>query len=231
MTVNLPETLYAPALDKEDSANARYSLMKATSPEGVAVPIVFTRLEFLQHFAEQTGLDKHEPPVGHVQVPTGTFLQQLAESGEPEVYVDPMQESETRLSYQNNGVLSRQVAEENAVFEIQRPKVPMETEHVARLRKVAGGLPHIRRVWLMELKIIDKEDQDKLHIPRPLLVVEQDIGEEHPDYQDTWMELGDQWCEHLPRGTAVDMLPHDAPPVTGHLVDECVIYTRADTPE
>lgn len=228
MTVNLPEVLYAPALDKQgEGDDTSYSLMKATSPEGVAVPIVFTKLEFLQHFAKQTGMDKHEPGVGHVQVPTGTFLQQLAESGEPEVYVDPMQENEVRLSYQNNGVLSRQVAEENAAFEIQKPKVPLEPEHIERLRKVAANLAHVERVWLMELKIIDTTNENKLSIPRPLLVVQQDIGEENEDYQDTWMELGDQWCEHLPRGTAVDMLPHNAPPVQDHLDDECLVYTRA----
>ena len=224
MTVNLPETLFAPALARAEGEVSNYQLMKATSPEGVSVPVVFTKLEYLQHFAEATGLSKHEPPVGHVQVPSGTLLQQLAESGEPEVYVDPLQECETKLSYNGNGVLSKQIAEENAVFEIHKPKVPLDEKFVELLRKVAASLPHIQRVWLMELTISDAEDENKIPIPRPLLVVEQDIDEKHDDYQDTWMELGDQWCEHLPRGTAVDMLPHDAPPVRDHLVDECIVY-------
>jgi hypothetical protein len=226
MTVNLPEILFVPALRKADSDASGFELLKAVSPEGVSVPIAFTKLEFLRHFAEATGLSGHQPPIGHVQIPAGTLLQQLAESGEPEVCIDPLQESEARLSYTNNGVLSQQIAEENAVFEIETPKVPLDEQHVERLRKVAASLPHVQRVWLMEMAIRDSADDNKLPIPRPLLVVEQDIDEKHDEFQDTWMELGDQWCEHLPRGTAVNMLPHNAPPVKDRLVDSCVVYSR-----
>lgn len=227
MAVNLPATLFAPALKRAEDKDAPIQMMKATSPDGVSVPIAFTKLEYLQHFAEATGLSKMEPPVGHVEVASGVLLQQLAESGEPEIYIDPLQECETRLSYANNGVLSRQVAADDAVFEIHKPKVPLEPSHIELLRKVAASLPHVKRVWLMELSIRDKDDDNKIPIPRPLLVVEQDIGEDHEEYQDTWMELGDQWCENLPRGTAVDMLPHNAQPVAEHLVDECLVYTQA----
>ncbi|MHC4841172.1 MAG: hypothetical protein ACYTDT_09490 [Planctomycetota bacterium] len=226
MSINLPETLFVPAFDKAEGSTA-ISMVKATSPEGLSVPIAFTKLEYLQHFAKETGLDKHEPSVGHLQIASGQFLQQLAEEGEPEVVVDALQECETKLSYQNNGTVSQQIPEENAEYEVTAPKVPLDDEHIVRLQKVAESLPHVTNVWLLEISIKDKEDPDKIPVPRPLLVVEQDITEENEEFQDTWMELGDQWCEHLPRGTAVDMLPHNAPPVVDHLSDELKVYVKA----
>ena len=225
-TVNLPEVLFAPAMTEGEGESVTYNLLKATSPEGISTPIVFTKLEYLQYFAKETGLDQHKPAIGHIQIQAGALLQQLAETGEPEVFVDPMQESETKLSYQSNGVLTRQIADTDAVFEIQKPEEEFDSEMVDKLRNVAANLPHVIRVWMMELKITDSTDDDKTPVPRPLLVVEQDIDEEHDEYQDTWMELGDQWCEGLPRGTAVDMLPHNAPPVQNHLNDDCLVFER-----
>ncbi|MCF6227578.1 MAG: hypothetical protein L3J82_02785 [Planctomycetes bacterium] len=223
MSIDLPEKLFVPAINTAATPEA----VKATSPEGLSVPIAFTKLEYLQFFAKETGLDKHEPSVGHIEIATGEFLNQLAEEGEPELVVDALQKGETKLSYDKSGTVSQQIPEENAAYEVNEPTVPLEDEHIERLKKVATSLPHVLNVWLLEMTIRDKDDEDKIPVPRPLLVVEQDIEQDHEEYQDTWMELGDQWCEHLPRGTAVDMLPHHAGPVTDYLKDEVKVYSRA----
>lgn len=225
MSIDLPEKLFVPAFKKPKEGDV-YSVVKATSPEGLSVPIAFTTLENLQFFAKETGLDKHEPAVGHVEIPAGEFLNQLAEEGEPEVIVDALQKSETKLSYDKNGTVSPQIPDENAEYEVNAPKVPLEQEHIERLKNVAKTLPHVLTIWLLEITISDKDDKDRIPVPRPLLVVEQDINDDNEEYQDTWMELGDQWCELLPRGTAVDMLPNHAPPVVDKLSKEVLVYTK-----
>ncbi|MCC6465136.1 MAG: hypothetical protein IT463_07340 [Planctomycetes bacterium] len=226
MAVDLPAKLFVPALSDHTQPGGGIQLVRATNPEGTNVPIAFTRMEYLQHFARATGMDKHNPPIGHVVLPTNELLEQLAVAGEPEVVIDPMQESEARLSYQANGVLARQQVDD-AVFEIAKPASNLADEHLEQLRKVAKSLPHVVRVWLMQITVVEKDKEGaEAPAPRPLLVVEQDIGPDHDEYDESFMELGDQWCEGLPRGTAVDMLPHDAPPVKDNLLVECVVYTR-----
>lgn len=220
--VDLPEILYVPALADGGNLEA----VKATSPDGKSMPIAFTTVAFLEKFAGAMGLDAGRMKA--IKVGTGQLLDDLIASQEPELCVDPLQPTETRLSYNKSGAVRRAVLPHGSTMEVRPTPVPMPQEFLQLLREVAESLPVVEAVWLMEMAIKpEQQDGGPEAELRPLLVVRQTVPEEHEAFHDTFMEFGDRWCEKLPRGVAVDMLPDFAQPVAGSLVDACRVYSRS----
>jgi len=223
MESEIPEKLFVPAR-VENGPDGGIEMVKASGPDGRVLPIAFTSLDYLKHFAGETGLDKAEPPVGHVEIATEELFSQLVSAGEPELCIDAMQECEQFLSYSRRGAVSRQTLDDGSSMEVREPSEPFEAEALAQLCQVAYFLPTIETIWLLELVVTDAKGNESP--PRPLLVVKQNVEEESDAFHSAFMELGDQWCEQLQRGTAIDMLPHDAPPVKDQLKDTLVVYRR-----
>ncbi|MCC6572266.1 MAG: hypothetical protein IT462_00625 [Planctomycetes bacterium] len=219
---NLPEVLYVPALGDPE----HFEAVKATGPDGKSLPVAFTTAEYLDHFARATGMDARG--VRAVRLATGQLLDDLVASQEPEICIDPMQPSETLLSYNKTGAVRRAQLPHGSIIEVREPGAAMPGEYVKLLCEVAESLPTVEEVWLMEMRVKPERPaagaEDEV---RPLLVVRQSVPEEHEAFHDTFMEFGDRWCENLPRGIAVDMLPEFAQPVAGSLRESCRVYSRS----
>jgi len=219
--LNLPESLFVPMIRGDDGEP---EAIKAVNPEGKQMPIAFTKAEFLQHFARVTGLDKTKG-LECVSVETADLLDQLAAHHEPQLCVDAMQETEATLSYTKNGATSRQFLPHGTLMEVRPASFTLPERYMEDLKRVADSLPTVVAVWLMEMAL-RKEGVEGEPELRPLLVLKQNVPEGHEQFQDAFMEMGDQWCETLPRGMAVDMLPDHAQPVAGLLRDEFLVYKR-----
>lgn len=225
-TVNLPEQLYvmtATGGDVREGHDATIEAIKAVGPGGVPVAVAFTARNHLDAFAGMVGLPSGAYDV--MEVPTTDLLAQLADAAEPELCVDPGTPSEHHLHYSAPSVIARKADPHGDGFEIRQPSVGLPSEHLDSLRKVAAGLPQIEEVWMLEVAIAASNGSPES--VRPLVVVRQSLGRENELFDDAFMELGNQWCETLPRGIAVDMLPHDAPPVEGRLDAACRLYNRS----
>ena len=222
--IDLPEKLFVP-LAELPAKNEPPSLLKATSPDGRSMAIAFTKLEYLEHFSKETGHTGKNGRLPHIVMPTSALLDELTEAGEPDICVNPLQEDEAILSYNRRGALSRQTLEHGEVMEVHEPPEALPADHLQKLVEVAEALPTVEQIWLMELQI-KKHGSDKVEDARPLLVVKQRLAEGDDEFSEAFMELGDRWCELLPRGSAVDMLPHTAPPVAGQLADKYSVYKR-----
>lgn len=220
--IDLPETLLLPVAEEKDGS---VELLKATHPDGRTMPIAFTSLEALRNFALATGMASDGKELQHLEIPARSLLDQLIAADEPEICIDPMQENETILQYNRRGAVSRQVMEDGASMEVRKPETPLPDKYLEQLREVAVALPTVEAIWLMELEVRPAEADAEV-TRRPLLVVRQSVGEDDDAFHEAFMELGDRWCETLPRGIGVDMLPHDAPPVKEHLEVSCLVYER-----
>lgn len=221
---DLPSVLFVPAL--KPAPGAAPEAIKATNPEGKTLPIAFTSADELQRFAVVTRLDLTRLRL--LEVKAEELLEQLVAAGEPEVCIDPMTERETLLSYNRAGAVRRAQLPHGAMLEVRPASFALPAEYLDLLRTVASQLPTVEAVWLMELEI-KKEGaaaSDDKEI-RPLLVLRQNVPESDPAFHDAFMELGDRWCESLPRGVAVDMLPDFAQPLAGALPDACQVYRSA----
>jgi hypothetical protein len=153
----------------------------------------------------------------------------MLEAGhEPQVCIDPMQECETTLSYNREGAVSRQYLPHGSLMEVRQPGFTLPPEYETELRRVAQSLPTVEAIWLMEMCVRPEKAEAEPEW-RPLLVLRQSIPEGHPDFQDAFMEMGDRWCDSLPRGIAVDMLPDHARPVEGKLDNRFLLYRRGST--
>ena len=223
-TINLPDKVFVPVVRKKAKEGEVLEAVKAVNPEGKNIPIAFTKADFLRHFAQVTGMDKMEA-MKCIEMPTSTLLDQLAAHHEPEVCIDPMQENETTLSYQKEGAVSRQYLPHGALMEVRPASFALPETYIDELRRVAEALPTVEAVWLMEMSI-KNEGQEGEPETRPLLVLRQSIPEGHADFQEAFMEMGDRWCENLPRGIAIDMLPDHAQPVAGQLRQEFLVWSR-----
>jgi hypothetical protein len=220
-TLNLPQSVFVPVIRGKDGEP---EAVKATNPEGKQVPIAFTTAEFLQAFAKATGLDKAKG-LECLSMDTAALLDQLAAHHEPELCVDAMQESETTLSYTKNGATSRQFLPHGTLMEVRPSSVALPERYLEDLKRVADSLPTVETIWFMEMAL-RKEGAEGEPEVRPLLVLRQSVPEGHEQFQDAFMEMGDQWCENLPRGMAIDMLPDHAQPVSGLLRNEFIVYKR-----
>jgi hypothetical protein len=220
--LNLPRTLFVPVLRGK---GGQPEAVKAVNPEGKQLPIAFTSAEFLKAFAGATGLDK-APGLECLSVDTAELLDQLAAHHEPELCVDAMQPSETTLNYTKNGAVSRQYLPHGTLMDVRPAAFTLPEPHLEELRRVARSIPTVEAVWLMEMALRPEGKEGDPEV-RPLLVMKQSVPEGHPDFQDAFMEMGDQWCENLPRGLAVDMLPDHAQPVLGLLRDELLVFRRS----
>lgn len=222
--VNLPEKVFVPVVRKQGKQGDVVEAVKAVNPEGKQIPVAFTKPEYLRQFADATGMSKMSE-VKCMEMPTAALLDQLASHHEPEVCIDPMQESEATLSYKKEGAVSRQYLPHGALMDVKAPSFSLPENHLQDLRRVAEELPTIEALWLMEMAIRN-EGQEGEPETRPLLVLKQSVPEGHELFQDAFMEMGDRWCETLPRGIAVDMLPDHALPVAGKLSDQFLVYQR-----
>lgn len=220
--LNLPQSLFVPVIRAKDGGQ---EALKAVNPEGKQMPIAFTKVEYLQHFARVTGMDK-APGLEYAIIGTAALLDELAAAHEPQLCVDPMQESEATLSYTKNGATSRQFLPHGTLMEVRPPSFTLPERYIEDLKRVAATLPTVEAVWFMEMALRKEGDTGDPEL-RPLLVLRQNVPEGHELFQDAFMEMGDQWCETLPRGMAVDMLPDHAQPVVGLLRDEYLVFKRA----
>lgn len=223
-TTDLPSVLFVPAL--EPTPGAAPEAIKATNPEGKTLPIAFTNVEGLHRFAAATRLDPARLRL--LEVKAEELLEQLVAAGEPEVCIDPMSERETLLSYNRAGAVRRAQLPHGAMLEVRPASFALPAEYLELLRDVASHLITVEAVWMMEMEIkkegVTSTDDKEI---RPLLVLRQNVPESDPAFHDAFMELGDRWCESLPRGVAVDMLPDFAQPLAGTLPDACLVYRRA----
>jgi hypothetical protein len=224
--VNLPESLFVPvssAVAGRD--NGGIEAIKAVGPGGVPVAVAFTARTHLDAFAGLVGLSAGA--FGVMEIPTADLLAQLADAAEPELCVDPGTADERHLHYTAPSVIARRHLPHGSGFEVRPPTVGLPVQFLDSLKKVAAGLPQIEDVWMLELALSGQEGEpDSV---RPLVVVRQSLERENEMFDEAFMELGNQWCETLPRGIAVDMLPHDAPPVADKLDAACRLYNRCSS--
>ena len=220
-SLNLPESLFVPVVRTK---GGEPEAVKAVNPEGKQMPIAFTKADYLRHFARATGLDKTQG-FECISIDTSELLDQLAANHEPQVCIDAMQESEATLIYTKNGATSRQFLPHGTLMEVRPPSFTLPERYIEALKRVAASLPTVEAVWFMEMALRKEGEQGDPEL-RPLLVLRQNVPEGHELFQDAFMEMGDQWCETLPRGMAVDMLPDHAQPVSGLLRDEFMVYKR-----
>jgi len=225
--VNLPSELLVPvAIGARDTPRAEgdpIDALKAIGPEGVPVAVAFTTQAALAHFAKLVGLKQGSYTA--IPVSSEDLLAQLAEASETELCVDPASPTERMLRYSEPNVVTRATQPHGDDFHIGPPAAGLPEDHRESLRATAASLPFIEEVWLLEVT----SGGSRMGPPssRPLVVVRQSIPRHHEQFDNAFMELGNRWCETLPRGIAVDMLPHDAPPLDGRLDDECRLYKRA----
>ncbi|MCK6439894.1 MAG: hypothetical protein L6Q71_06800 [Planctomycetes bacterium] len=228
MALNLPATLYVPARVRIDDPSGRdVEAIKAANPEGELVAIAFTNLDALEHFLTVLGLKDKDPSIIAMKVDASHLLEQLASAHEPKLHIDPLQDSESVLHYERQGVVSRHTSPTGAAVEVKPLGFLLPEPFLKTLGSVAESLSSVDVIWCLESTIKDAATAEGEPSTRLLLAVKQSIGSDDPLFDAAFMELGDRWCELLPPGIAVDMLPHDAAPLEGKLPDQCIVYQRA----
>ncbi|MCA8939245.1 MAG: enhanced serine sensitivity protein SseB C-terminal domain-containing protein [Planctomycetes bacterium] len=216
-SIDLPEVLVLIA--RREEPNGKLAFIKPRSPEGKDLAVAFTDQSKAQHFVVQTSL--RDASLSLVELGTGEVLEGLLASGEVDICINPLDESETYLRYDEPNAIERRGKPDDDAVEVCRPKEELEPALLRTLSRVATEIPVIERIWHLEIN-----ERDAKSSARTLLVLGFVQGTSQDSIDQTFMTLGIDWCETLPRGMAVDMMPLEAVPAGANVTELKPIYQR-----
>lgn len=217
-TIDLPEQLILIAAP--DPKSGKLAFIKPRSPKGKDTPIAFTDTAKAQHFVIAANIVELKPQL--VEIPTDEVLEGLLTSGEADLCVNPMDATEAYLHYDLPNSIERREAPRPDAVEVCAATEPLAPSLIASLRKVARQMPVVEKIWQLEIR-----DTTTTEPMRTLLAVKLIDGATQDDHDQTFMILGVDWCEELPRGMAVDMMPLSATPVEAGVAELEPVYVKA----